>query len=144
MFSKNKNNDMQKVYFKTFNKIYFELLEFIKQNSNNNRSFKSFYMKNYMMKKANIKMFIRKWHENISIPYNKPIFDGNVDFFLEKDYDGDLTNMGSLSNELSLDYYVEYFKNIYSELDKELIYKFIEFVQALTKLTFLYYNIKSN
>ena len=55
MFHKNKNNDMQKAYFKTFNKIYFELLEFIKQNSNDKKSFKSFYMKNYMMKKANIK-----------------------------------------------------------------------------------------
>ena len=133
----------KKEVFRAFNKLYFEMLEFMNENvDDKNKSFKIFYRKNYLLKRANIKLFIKKWYENISILYYNEILDGNIDYFLNKDYNSDLEKTGELKNELSMGYHIEYMKNIYHSLDKKLVDKFVLYVQQITQLSVLYYKLQ--
>ncbi len=132
----------KKDIFRAFNKLYFEMLEFMNNNvDDKNKSFKTFYRKNYLLKRANIKLFIKKWYENISVLYYKEILDGNIDYFLNKDYNSDLEKTGDLKNELSMGYHIEYMKNIYYSLDKNLVDNFVLYVQKITQLSILYYKL---
>ena len=131
-----------KTVFRSYNKLYFEMLEFLKNNiSKSNTSFSIFYKKNHMLRRANIKLFIKKWYENISIPYHKEILDGNIDYFLNKDFSDDMKNAGSLKSELSMNDNIEYIKRIYQNIDKDLVETLVTYIQNLTKLSILYHNI---
>lgn len=134
----------KKVVFKEFISTYFDLLEFMNKHSNNNLTFKKFYYKNYLLKKTNIKLFIVKWYQNITLNYYKPIIDGNLDFFLEKDYQTELNNHKELNNDYNIGDFISYFKNIYSNIENKLITNVIKKIQSLTQLSFLYFNIDKN
>ena len=60
------SNYSKKDIFKLFIDNYFKFIEFLKDNCNNNSSFLKFYKKNYLLKKANVKVFIRIWKSNIN------------------------------------------------------------------------------
>jgi hypothetical protein len=126
----------KKGIFKLFIQGYFDLLEFIKKYSNNNIDFKKFYMKNYLLKKTNIKLFIKTWYESITMKYYNPIMNENVDYFLNKDYGNEVS---SVKNQFNIQYYISYFKTVYNKLDKSLIDDFINKIKYVTQLSYIYY-----
>tara|TARA_B100000123_G_C25596330_1_gene369390 strand:- start:39 stop:458 length:420 start_codon:yes stop_codon:yes gene_type:complete len=135
-----KKNIDKKSVFRLFVNNYFEMLTFLKDNiSEDNKSFKLFYKKNQLLRKANVKFFIRKWHENITVPYYNEILKGDIEYFLNKNYDEDLKKTGNLKNELSMNDNIEYLKNVYYSLDNSLVNNLVNYVQILTKLTLIYY-----
>ena len=142
MFTKNKNNITKRDVFKLFNKNYFELLEFMKLYSNKNPHFNNFYTKNYYMKKANIKIFIKTWNNVIYQKYGVEIMNNNVSFFLEKDFNDELNNATNLNKEYKLDDCIKYMKSIYSTMDKKITDVFIKYIRDLTILTDLYNKTK--
>ena len=142
MFTKNKNNITKKDVFKLFNKTYFDLLEFMKLYSNKNPHFNSFYTKNYYMKKANIKIFIKTWNVAINEKYGNEIMNNNVTYFLENDFNTELNNISSLNKEYKLSDCISYMKSIYSTMDKNITDKFIKYIKDLTILTDIYNKMK--
>ena len=127
----------KKDIFKLFIEQYFQLLNFIKKYTNNNLNFQKFYAKNYLLKKTNIKLFIKTWYENITNNYYKYIMEGNINYFLNKnDYDKE-TNI--LNKEYNFNQYIGYFKTMYNNVEKQISNTFIDYIQKLTKLSFLYY-----
>lgn len=130
------NQTEKKGIFKLFIDGYFDLLEFIKTHSNNNSDFKKFYMKNYLLKKANIKLFIKTWYESITVNYYQPIMNENVEYFLNKSYDSEVSNV---QNQFNIKYYISYFKTIYNKLDRSLIQGFINKIKYVTQLSYIYY-----
>ena len=137
--NKSDQKKIKKDIFKLFIDEYFKLLEFLKKYSENNFTFKKFYAINYLLKKVNIKLFIKGWYDNITALYYSPIMNDNLDFFLKKDYNKDINNNASVSNEFNMSYYIEYFKDIYSTIQKDLFNKFTNYVKQLTQLSYLYY-----
>ncbi len=127
-------------WFKLFNSTYFELLKMMKDNSDKNKDFLRFYKQNLFLKRANIKLFIRTWYTNITRFYMEPILNGNIQFFLEKDYSAEINENKEFSNSYSIESYVQYFKEIYNTLKQEDVDAFVEKVQELTKLSKLYYS----
>ena len=127
-------------WFKLFNSTYFELLKMMKDNSDKNKDFLRFYKQNLFLKRANIKLFIRTWYTNITRFYMEPILNGNIQFFLEKDYSAEINENKDFSNSYSIESYVQYFKEIYNTLKQEDVDAFVEKVQELTKLSKLYYS----
>ena len=127
-------------WFKLFNSTYFELLKMMKDNSDKNKDFLRFYKQNLFLKRANIKLFIRTWYTNITCFYMEPILNGNIQFFLEKDYSAEINENKDFSNSYSIESYVQYFKEIYNTLKQEDVDAFVEKVQELTKLSKLYYS----
>ena len=127
----------KKHIFKLFIEQYFQLLNFVKKYTNNNLDFKKFYAKNYLLKKKNIKLFIKTWYENITNNYYKYIMEGNINYFLNKnDYDNE-SNL--LNKEYNFNQYIGYFKTMYYNVEKQISNTFIDYVQKLTNLSFLYY-----
>ena len=90
---------MSKENFQKFNKLYFDFLSFLKEYSNGDKLFNSFYQKNYVIKNTNIKLFIKGWYDNITLKYYKTIMDENISFFLNKDYNNDINNLEN-SNDI--------------------------------------------
>lgn len=132
----------KKVVFTKFNEIYLDLLQTMKTNSGNNKDFDSFYKQNLFIKKANLKMFIRVWHSHITSIYKKEIMDGNIDFFLCKNYEKDISENGEFSKTYSIQSYIQQFKQMYDSLDKSLMHDIFEKIQSLTLLSDLYYSLK--
>lgn len=130
----------KKVYFSSFNRTYFELLKMMKEQVQDNKDFKHFYNQNLFVKRTNIKLLIRTWYENITYFYKEPIFNGNIQFFLDKDYSSDISENRDFSNTYSIDTYIQYFKSVYESLDKKEVDTFVSKVQELTQLSNLYYS----
>ena len=127
-----------KSYFSNFNKIYFNFLKFLKENSNNNKDFLSFYNKNFILKNTNIKYIIKIWYSNITIIYYNEIMNDNISFFLKKDYNTDLNKITDSSNNILK--YISIFKENYETLDKSIIQLCINYIKQLTHISYLYYN----
>tara|TARA_B100001287_G_C22557214_1_gene469691 strand:- start:229 stop:630 length:402 start_codon:yes stop_codon:yes gene_type:complete len=130
------NKTEKKSVFNTFIKEYFDLLSFIKIHSENNSDFNKFYYKNIILKKANIKLFIKTWHEHITIKYFEPIMNENVDFFLNKNYTKETTY---LNNEFNILYYISKFKELFNNIEEQIVKSFVLKIKTLTQLTYIYY-----
>lgn len=142
MFQNTSNNITKKDIFKLFNKNYFELLEFMKKYSNKNQYFNSFYRKNYIMKKTNIKIFIKTWKIAINDKYGEQIMNNNVRFFLENDFKDEINSSKKLNNEYKIQDCIVYMKSIYYTLDSVITDRFIKYIYDLTILTDLYNKMK--
>ena len=85
-------------------------------------------------------MFIRTWYQNITCIYKEQIMSGDIDYFLKKDYSSEINENEEFANSYSIEAYIQYFKGIYETLQEEDVNAFIEKVQQLTQLSYLYYS----
>jgi len=142
MFQNKSNNITKKDIFKLFNQTYFELLDFMKAYSNKNQYFDNFYRKNYIMKKTNIKIFIKTWKLAVNDKYGNEIMKNNVKYFLENDFKNEFSNSESLSKEYKLQDCIIYMKSVYYTLENDITDKFIKYIRDLTILTDIYNKMK--
>ena len=128
----------KKEIFKSFNTKYFDFLIFMKAHSNNNKDFNYFYKKNFILKKTNIKMFIKTWHENITQRYYEQIMNNNINYFLNMEYDTEIHKMKRLNTGIQENKLIENMKKLYYEMDKTISDEFLLYIKHLTFLTYLY------
>jgi hypothetical protein len=119
------------IYFKEFNRIYFEFLKFIKLH-NKTTQYDVFYNKNFILKRMNIKIFIQLWYRRMA-PYQDQIENGDVSFFLEKSF--------SEINDKEVTHHIHYFKELYIYMPSDHKSQFVEYVQQLTKHSIDYYKM---
>jgi hypothetical protein len=121
---------------KQFITIYFDLLNDIKSHSDNNKDFNIFYKKNYLLKNTNLKLFIRTWYANVSIPYNNQITSGDIDHLFSNKV------MDDISNKTNGDIikYMNIIKQKYNTTDNNIIDSFLIKVQQLTQISCNYFN----
>ena len=87
------------------------------------------------IRKANPKLIIKIWKEYINVNYKSEIMMGNISFFIEKDYNTDLSQMDTSSSIINkIDALREPIKNMGLENQQ----KCIKYMQNLTKLSELY------
>lgn len=88
-----------------------------------------------MMKKANPRMLIMIWKSNIAIPYGSYIENGDVKYFLEKDYSVDFQGTDSEKKILdAIDRFRQPIRNM-SKINKE---KSMKYIQNLSKISMMY------
>tara|TARA_B110000285_G_C14964846_1_gene533533 strand:+ start:316 stop:708 length:393 start_codon:yes stop_codon:yes gene_type:complete len=121
---------------KQFITIYFDLLNDIKSHSDNNKDFNIFYKKNYLLKNTNLKLFIRTWYANVSIPYNNQILSGDIDHLFSNKV------MDDISNKTNGDIikYMNIIKQKYNTTNNNIIDSFLLKVQQLTQISCNYFN----
>lgn len=141
-----KSSSQRKEILKAFVPLFFDFLEFSKSYSNKNQEFMSFYKKCFMLKKTNVRMFIQLWYTHISAIYFKQIMDGNVEYFLCKDYNDEIekgksvtTDSRSGTSNIIADCIV-HMKELYYKLDDKVVKTFISHMQKLSYLSVMYYN----
>ena len=89
------------------------------------------------MRKANPKLIIKAFNEYFLNKYRDEIESGNINFFINKDYNSDLSNMGGDSDYIlkKIDVLREPVKNMKDE-DQQ---KVVKYIQNLSKLCDIYY-----
>jgi len=117
--------------------VYFDLLNKIKKQSENNSEFDMFYKKNIMLKKTNVKMFVRVWYEHMTIPYHTHIMSGNVEHI----FSDEVVNNFSKKNHCDMVKYLGRLKEKYDSTDTSVVKDILQQVQQLTQLSYNYFNI---
>ena len=88
------------------------------------------------MRKANPRLIVSIWREHIVSKYEKEIIEGNIDFFLEKDYNSDLKTTDNASTILEK---INSLKDPIKNMGNDNKNKTITYIQNLTKLCNLYH-----
>ena len=89
------------------------------------------------LRKMNPRLIMPIWKENVLDKYEKQINDGDINYFLEKDYNEDVKNEGNSTEILEK---IKIVKNNIKNLDESNRGKTVLYIQNLTKLCKLYYN----
>ena len=119
-----------------FNKEYFEFLKFIKEHLKEDPNFRMFYRKNKILREANPKFFIRTWYNRIGSKYHKEVMQRDISFFMNKDYENELNEIGESTLLLK---YINKFKESYPSLEESVKEQFVSYIVNLTDKSFLYY-----
>jgi len=85
----------------------------------------------------NIKLLIKTWYEHITSKYHKDIIDGNISFFLNKNYEQDVKN-----NSDDMIKYINYFKKNFKQFETNIVNEFVGYIKNLTRLSYMYFNAK--
>jgi hypothetical protein len=88
-----------------------------------------------MYKKANPTLLIKIWYSYVYLPYAKIIDEGNLDFFIEKDYTSELSglaNAGNVSNA------IDALRGQIREMSDTNRTHSLEYIQNLCKLSNMY------
>lgn len=78
---------------KTFNKQLFDFFDDIIRIVDLNEEVKVARVYFETLRKANPSILLKVWHKKITVPYGTIINEGNMDYFLEKDYSSDIINI---------------------------------------------------
>ena len=87
------------------------------------------------IRKANPKMIIKIWNSYIVNNYRAQIEEGNLDFFMNKDYTNDLENA---DNSGKIQEAIDRLRNPIKAMTKENQEKTMKYIQNLTKLVIIY------
>ena len=119
----------------TFNNHFFEFVEDIQQVFPDDIDIKTIHNVLSKMRKANPRLILMTFREHIYKPYHREIEIGNLDYFINKDYDNDLKNIGNGGVILEK---INHLKRPIKEMNKEEKDKVIKYIQNLCKLCNLY------
>ncbi len=86
------------------------------------------------IKQGNPKLLITLWKSKITIPYKDQILEGNIDYFLNKDYKEDIS---SNYND-TIDNAIQDLRKVIRTMNEENIQMSLKYIQNLCKLSELY------
>ena len=85
---------------RTFNTLYFQFLEDLISIFPENIDIKSSKTFFEITKKANPSLLIKIWQTYVSGPYGETLANGDLDYFISKDYSEDLVNLNNAADIL--------------------------------------------
>lgn len=118
-----------------FNDHFFEFINDIQQIMPDNKDILSAKTSLTTMRKMNPRLIIKIWKSRIADRYKTNIENGDISFFLEKDYSEDLENLessNSIINKINL------IREPIRNMGEENQSKCMKYIQNLTKLSQLY------
>lgn len=137
----NQSSKQKKEAIKTFVEIYFELLNTIKEQlENTNKEFNDFYKKNLLLRRANIKLFIKTWYEYITKQYYQYIMDNNVNYF----FSDELQTKLNQQYNVSVMKYIVLIKEKYNTVNNSIMETILTKIQYLTQISYQYFNDGNN
>jgi hypothetical protein len=89
-----------------------------------------------LIRKANPRLIIQIWKSYIVDKYKNVIEEGNIDFFINKDYSGDVANA---ENSTKIVEVIDRLRNPVKSMKPEEQEKTMKYIQNLTKLATLYF-----
>ena len=118
---------------KGFNKHFDEFIEDVQSVFPEDDEVKT--MKNllFLFKKTNPRLVLEYWNMYISIPYKEPIENGDISFFVNKDYSADVTMTDGISS------FIERLRGYVKNMAADNQSKSMKYIQNLCNLTKLYY-----
>lgn len=130
------NDNIDKSFIiKGFNKHFDEFIEDIQVIFPQDDEVKTMKSLLFLFKKTNPRLVLEYWNTFIRIPYQKPIENGDISFFINKDYSVDVTMTDNISN------FIERLKGYVKDMTEENQKKSMKYIQNLCSLTKLYYDL---
>lgn len=120
---------------RAFNNLYFEFLDDLIKIFPENMDIKSSKTFFEITKKANPSLLIKIWKTYVSGPYGETLAQGNLEYFITKDYSEDLTN---LTNARDLLKAIDGLRGPIKELSEENKKHSLKYLQSLNKLADAY------
>ena len=118
-----------------FNNHFVEFLEDVQTIFPEDKQIKNAKSALLMLKKANPSAIVKIWKAHITSKYQDEILQGNIDFFLHKDYADDLQGTGNKNTIMeSINRLREPIRNMGEENQA----KAMHYIQNLTKISQLY------
>lgn len=87
---------------KSFNKQIFDFLEDVNNMIDNNTDIENSRIYFNGIKRANPSLLLKIWYTYICVPYKEQINEGDLTFFLEKDYSQDLSQLSNNKELLNI------------------------------------------
>ena len=126
---------MPNPYLTAFNNQFLEFVEDILRLFPNDKDLITTKNSLLLMKKMNPRLIVMAWRDFIAMPYANEIETGGLEFFLNKDYSGDLSTMTDARKILDVIERLRVpLRNLHDD-DKVMAMKYIS---NLTKLSLLY------
>jgi hypothetical protein len=126
---------MPNPYLTAFNNQFLEFVEDILRLFPNDKDLITTKNSLLLMKKMNPRLIVMAWRDFIAMPYANEIETGGLEFFLNKDYSGDLSTMPDARKILDVIERLRVpLRNLHDD-DKVMAMKYIS---NLTKLSLLY------
>lgn len=125
----------KKLLLKTFNNHFIELLDDIILIFPEDKEISTFSIALNSINKINPKLSMKIFYEHIIKGYFKEIDDGDINFFINKDYYKDLHG---ISNSDIILKKIEYLREPVKQMSKSNQENFMKYIQNLKKLCLLY------
>jgi hypothetical protein len=96
-------------------------------------------LKNTMstIRRANPSILIKAWHTYVFTPYADKIYNGDIDYFLNKDYANDTRNLDSSKQTRAIES-INMIKGPIKEMNNENKIISMQYISNITKLSNLY------
>lgn len=121
---------------RAFNKHFIEFVDDIANYFHDNVEVQTTANALRTIKKANPKLIIGVWHNSVAKIYHKEIEEGDIKFFITKEYKNDLVNMDGNDEVLKG---IEKIRKPIQNMPEEDQAKAMKYLQNLTKLCNVYY-----
>jgi hypothetical protein len=120
-----------------FNDHFFEFLDDVIRVYPDNRDTLMARNSLWFFRKANPKLLVQIWNNEVVGKYREQIEGGNIDYFIQKDYTSDFEND---SNQKLIMEGIDRFRYCASTMTPEEREKIAKYLQNLTKLSGMYSN----
>lgn len=120
---------------KAFNKHFFEFFEEMSKIFPDNLEINSAVTLFEITKKANPTMIIKIWNKFVEIPYGNLLNEGNISYFINKDYSEDVKEMPNAENVIRG---INVIRNPIREMSDENKNHSLNYLQNLCKLSKAY------
>lgn len=124
------------ILLKSFNKQLFDFLDDIISIMPDNTELVKSKVYFTTIKQANPTLIIKIWYQYIFVPYRQLIEEGNIDFFLDKDYTEDLKYVPYAADVLRI--IDTSIRNPIKEMDIENKEKCVKYIQIISKISEVY------
>jgi len=122
---------------RTFNKHFFDFLDDIKGILPENKEISYAITSFDMIKRANPTIIIKAWHSNVFLPYKDVIDNGDLSFFIEKDYGSELAHINKSEEILKM---INNIRRPIKDMDETNKTHSLKYIQNLCKLSEIYSN----
>jgi len=128
----NTNVNMNIQVVKIFNEIFFNFVNLISKTFPNDLDITIAKNKLYAIKKINPKLFIKIWKKHITDKYRDSIEEGNIDYFIEKNYSDDLNKVNNSERVMKS---INRLREPIKKMDKSRQDMAMLFIQDLSKIS---------
>ena len=128
----NTNVKMNIQVVKIFNEIFFKFVNLISKTFPNDLDITIAKNKLYAIKKINPKLFIKIWKKHITDKYRDSIEEGNIDYFIEKNYSDDLNKVNNSERVMKC---INRLREPIKKMDKSRQDMAMLFIQDLSKIS---------
>lgn len=89
------------------------------------------------IRKANPKLIVKIWNQYIIVPYKEEIERGDLEFFINKDYSGDLTSAGNSEQIMTS---INRLRQPVGQMNETERANVVKYLQNLSKLAALHFS----